>query len=300
MNFNPFAKKKKSEVIEEVMVSEPEPRREWNRALMNENDRRKSELCKAKDVHTNWYRRWCSEIRETPRYHRKQWEYVYVLQALWERDCLVEGKRGLVFAVGSESLPAVIAGYGCEVVATDLFVDQGLEKGWDNGAQLCFGLDSLYKPDIIQEDVFRARVQYEPVDMNAIPDHLRGFDFNWSSCSFEHLGSIEKGLIFLKNQLKTLKPGGWAVHTTEFNLSSNDRTQDDNDTVLFRMRDLEKLAAELRAEGHFVEELDYSLGGLPEDFQVDIWPYEQNPHIRLQIGEFVVASIGLIIRKGGA
>jgi hypothetical protein len=63
------------------------------------------------------------------------------------------------------------------------------------------------------------------------------------------------------------------------------------------MRDLEQLVKELRKEGHYVEELDYSLGGLPEDFQVDTFPHREDVHLKLQLNEFVVTSIGLIIQK---
>jgi SAM-dependent methyltransferase len=169
--------------------------------------------------------------------------------------------------------------------------------GWTRSNQLCLGAQSLYKCDICDEITFQKRVEYMPVDMNCIPPDLRNFDFNWSSCSFEHLGTIEKGISFLHNQLKTLKPGGWAVHTTEYNISSNDETQDNDPTVIFRQRDIDRLASELRKEGHFVEELDYSLGGLPQDFDVDLFPHRQKIHLKLQIGRFVVTSIGLIIRK---
>ena len=110
--------------------------------------------------------------------------------------------------------------------------------GWETADQLCFGLDSLNKRRLCTDEVLQRQVSYRPVDMNKIPDDLRNFDFNWSSCSFEHLGSIEKGLTFLKNQLKTLKPGGWAVHTTEYNISSNDQTLDNANTVVFRIRNI--------------------------------------------------------------
>ena len=105
-------------------------------------------------------------------------------------------------------------------------------------------------------------------------------------------------MLFLKNQLKTLKPGGWAVHTTEFNISSNDVTLDnDPNTVIFRKKDIEQITKELEKEGHFVEEVDFSLGGLPEDYHVDLFPYKQDIHLRLQINEYVATSIGLIIQK---
>ncbi len=270
----------------------------WNTSLFYDGDKRLSEICKAKDYYTDWYKRWCSEISETPRFHRKQWEFAYIMQALWERGCIAEGMNGLVFAVGTEPLPSVFAKYGCSIMATDLHPAQGQALGWTHDNQLCFGVEALNTRKLCPANVFEEKVRYRPVDMNQIPQDLSGFDFNWSSCSFEHLGSIKKGLAFLKNQMKTLKPGGWAVHTTEFNIASNDRTVENNITVVFRMKDIETIANELRKDGHFVEELDYSLGGLPEDYYVDIFPYKQEIHLRLQMDGFVVSSIGLIIKKG--
>ena len=96
--------------------------------------------------------------------------------------------------------------------------------------------------------------------MNDIPDDLVDFDFNWSSCSFEHLVRLIK-VWFLQNQLKTLKPGGWAQHTTEYNLSSNDETQENNSTVLYRQRDIEYIIDALRKGRTFVEELDLPWAG---------------------------------------
>ena len=87
------------------------------------------------------------------------------------------------------------------------------------------------------------------------------------------------------------------MHTTEYNVSSNDETQENNNTVIYRQRDIEHIVNELRNEGHFVEELDFSLGGLPEDFMVDTEPHQQKIHLKLQVDKYVVTSIGLIIRK---
>ncbi|MEP7377002.1 MAG: hypothetical protein ABI675_26620 [Chitinophagaceae bacterium] len=283
-------------MLNNIDTVEPK-QRIWNTSLVFDSGKRKSELCKAKDWQTDWFKRWVKELNEPARYHRKQWEFIFVMQALWERGCIAKGKKGLVFAVGTEPGPSIFANYGCNILATDIFPEKGKEKGWMNGDQLCFGIESLNKRGLTDNDTLQKYVQYRAVDMNDIPGDLKGFDFNWSSCSFEHLGSINKGIKFLKNQLKTLKPGGWAVHTTEFNISSNDQTLDNCDTVIFRRRDLDKLAGELRSMGHFVEELDYSLGGLPEDFNVDVFPHKEEVHLKLQLNEYVVTSIGLIIQK---
>jgi SAM-dependent methyltransferase len=269
----------------------------WNTTLIHENPMRKSELCKAKDWQSVWFNRWLKELDEPARFHRKQWEFIYVMQALWERGCIKKGNKGLVFAVGSEPLPSVFANYGVDILATDIFPDEGKALGWEDADQLCFGIESLNKRKLTTDELLHKHVRYMPVDMNDIPPILKDFDFNWSSCSFEHLGSIEKSLQFLRKQLDTLKPGGWAVHTTEFNIASNDRTLETGDTVILRMKDLEAFVAQLRKDGHYVEELDYSLGGLPEDYQVDVFPHKENVHLKLQLNEFVVTSIGLIIQK---
>lgn len=271
--------------------------RQWNTALVYDFGKRRSELCKAMDFKADWFKRWCNELDEQPNFHRKQWEYVYIMQALWERGCIADNKKGLVFATGGEPLPAMFAKYGCHILATDIFPEKGIELGWDNANQLCFGVESLNERGICAADEFKERVSYRPVDMNDIPTDLVDFDFNWSSCSFEHLGTLEKGFQFLMNQVKTLKPGGWAVHTTEYNISSNDETQENNNTVIYRQRDIEYIVNELRSEGHFVEEVDFSMGGLPEDFMVDTEPHQQKVHLKLQVDKYVVTSIGLIIQK---
>ncbi|MEO6488890.1 MAG: hypothetical protein ABIO04_03030 [Ferruginibacter sp.] len=281
-----------------MITAEPvESVRQWNDTLAYDFGKRRSELCKAMDYKMDWFIRWCDELTETPNFHRKQWEYVWIMQALWERGCLTKDKLGLAFAVGNEPLPAMFAKYGCKILATDILPERGKAMGWDNGNQLCFGTEGLNLRGICDDDIFNELVSYKAVDMNDIPYDLTGFDFNWSSCSFEHLGTLDKGFDFLKKQLNTLKPGGWSVHTTEYNISSNDETQENNDTVIYRQRDIDKIVAELRNEGHFVEEIDYSIGGLPEDFMVDIEPHKQEVHVKLQVDKYVVTSIGLIIQK---
>ena len=86
-----------------------------------------------------------------------------------------------------------------------------------------------------------------------MPDDLRGFDFTWSSCAFEHLGNLAAGCDFVVEQMRCLAPGGVAVHTTELNVSSDDRTVESGATVLYRRRDIEDLAARLRRLGYRID-----------------------------------------------
>ena len=59
-------------------------------------------------------------------------------------------------------------------------------------------------------------MRFRAVDMNDIPPDLRGFDFTWSSCALEHLGTLRAGADFVVEQMTCLRPGGVAVHTTEY------------------------------------------------------------------------------------
>jgi hypothetical protein len=133
--------------------------------------------------------------------------------------------------------------------------------------------------------------------MNAIPADLVDFNFTWSSCAYEHLGSIEAGLTFFENSLKCLAPGGIAVHTTELNLSSNSSTLDKGGTVIFRRRDFETLAERLLAQGHEVMPITFDSGDTDLDRFIDLPPYSSDPHLKLQLLRWVSTSFGMIVRK---
>jgi hypothetical protein len=267
-------------------------------ALANGMTVLRSSLCSEAQLDSPALRHWATALQQPWRLHRKLWEFCFVCQALYERGMLESGRRGLCFAVGEEPLPALFASCGCEIVATDLEADDSRARVWADTAQLGTSVDRLARPDICDLEVFRERVSFRPVDMNRIPDDLRDFDFTWSSCSFEHCGSIELGLDFVVNQLQCLRPGGVAVHTTEFNLSSNDATLEEGGTVIFRKRDIDGLVGRLEAAGHLVEPLNYTLGASAGDKHIDTFPYSDAPHLKLLLAErFVSTSVALIIRK---
>lgn len=256
-----------------------------------------SQACTQAQFDTPIYRYWCGEIRETPRYHRKQWEFCYILQALTVTGALREGNRGLGFGVGTEPLTAVLAAHGCRIVATDLDSDEAARAGWVDTNQHASQLAALNTHGICDPKRFAANVRFRVVDMNHIPVELMDFDFTWSACCLEHLGSIRNGLAFIENSLAALRPGGIAVHTTELNCSSNTATLDSGGTVLFRKRDIEYLCERLRQAGHEVE-TNFHLGEQPLDDYVDAPPYSSDRHLKLRIAQYTTTSFGLIVRKG--
>ena len=256
-----------------------------------------SSLCTAEQLDSAAFRYWLGEIGEVWRFHRKQWEFGYLMQALHERGCVADGKRGLGFAVGQEALPSYFAAQGCNIVATDLGATDSRAAGWAESGEWSSTVDVLNRRGLCDPTLFTERVMFRPVDMNAIPSDLTGFDFTWSSCSFEHCGSIELGMQFVLRQMDCLKLGGVAVHTTEFNLTSNTSTVAKGRTVLFRRADIEELVGRLRGVGHDVEPLDLTIGTHPLDWFVDQRPYTPDKHLRKRQGRYAATSIGLIIRK---
>lgn len=258
-------------------------------------------ICLERPFHTEAFQEWCRELKHPLVLHRKLWEWYFVCQALYERGMLTAGKRGLGFAVGREPMPSLFARFGSEIVATDLDATDDRVKYWATTHQHAQQLGQLNERGLCPGEDFRRLVSYRPVDMNRIPKELRGFDFTWSTCSFEHCGSIAAGLEFLVRQMDCLKPGGVAVHTTEWNLTSNWLTIGSGPTVLFRRRDIEKVIRRLEQNGHTVEPIDLDVGTTAADRHIDPPPYVGNEpqwHLRLKYSHFVTTSVGLIIRKG--
>lgn len=225
-----------------------------------------------------------------PPYHRKDWEFAYIAQALDVRGLLAPGKRGLGFGVGREPLPVRFAQHGAEIVATDSPLANPL---WAESGQ--YSRSVLDLPGVTESML--DLITHRPVDMTNVPYDLHGcFDFVWSAGSLEHLGSLQAGVDFIWASLACLKPGGTAVHTTEYNLSSNESTLDSGEVVIYRECDIKALAYDLIKAGYEIT-LNLEQGNDEFDRHIDQHPYKLSPHIRLLFGGYVMTSIGLIIHK---
>ena len=255
--------------------------------------------CSASDFLHPRFQEICGLIRHPFLWQRKLWEWTFVIHHLLESGVVKPGSRGLVFGVGNERLPALFAGMGASIVATDAPVDVSEKWGWNASGQHATALNEMRYPEIVDGSVFDANVTFQTCDMNNIHPELHGFDFNWSSCCFEHLGDLEAGIQFVINAVeKTLRVGGVAVHTTEFNLSSNDKTVESGVVSIYRRRDLEDLAERLRSRGHTVKPFIVAPNSYYWDFHVDLPPYKANPHLKLVLSEYVATSAGIVVRRG--
>jgi len=257
-----------------------------------------STLCRQESFQQPYFSYWTIRLGQGLRYHRKLWEFVFIAQALWERGAVKPGTRALGFGVGEEPLTAFFASQDVAVTATDLDTAGAQASGWVATGQHAAGKAALRYPTICPDSLFDKNVEFRVCDMNAIAPDLRGYDFCWSACALEHLGSIEKGLAFIEKSIECLKPGGWAIHTTEFNTSSNLGTVDHMDTVLFRRMDFEALAARLTAQGHYVAPFDFETGNQPIDRYHDLPPYRAEPHLKVALAGYGATSAGIIIQRG--
>jgi SAM-dependent methyltransferase len=269
-----------------------------------------SSVCRYEHFLTDWYQRWAPRLaldrpdidpsNPTAIVQRKAWEWCAIAQALEERGMLSPGKTGCGFAVGTEPLPSAFAARGVRIVATDQPIETGTSI-WAEGNQHAASLEALHHPDLVDLASFQQRVRFRPVDMRdlALPwDET--FDFVWSSCSFEHLGTLEAGMNFVLRAMDLVKPGGYAVHTTEFNLSSNLDTIEEGPNVIYRQQDLERLDGRLRSHSCGLSRLDLYGGDHRYDIEFDYPPYGAHgrKHVKLLLHGYVATSVMIIVRKG--
>jgi len=256
------------------------------------------QACTRRQIESPSFLYWAQRLGERPGgLHRKLWEWCFISQALFERGLLRAGSKGLGFAVGTEPLTALYASMGCDILATDLHQEQAQEAGWVGSNQHASGLKQLNSKALCPLDDFSKRVSFQNVDMRNIPTVLRDFDFLWSSCALEHLGSLDLGMRYVIAAMECLSPGGVAVHTTELNCDSDADTVETGGSVVYRKRDLLALADQLRERGYAVEPLDFYTGETQADQHVDEPPYSGSPHLKLRIGGYASTSFGLIVAK---
>lgn len=263
---------------------------------------------KFEDFRRAWFLDACRELKVAPLLHRKLWEEAYVLKSLESTGLLRPGSRGLGFGCGEEPFASAFAARGVEVLITDLDPNSQAAAGWVESSQHATGVDKIFRPNLVNRAKFDSLVTFQCLDMNRIPSDLNAqFDFCWSVCALEHLGSIALGTEFVENSMAVLKPGGFAVHTTEFNFSNDDQTIDHGQTVLFRRKDIEALAQRLRDLGHIVYPLSFDVGSSPVDWFIDVPPYPGDAgfldrslkalHLKLTIEGFPCTCYGMIIQR---
>lgn len=254
-----------------------------------------SRVCRQVDCRLE-YAEWQQFMGRPVAIDRKDWEWAAIMRALQAAGMLQPGKRGLGFGIGTEPTVAAFAAKGVDVVATDLAIGDARTANWGEHA---LTLESLKHPDICPDDVLAERATVRAVDMTAIDNDLRGFDFVWSCCAFEHLGSIDAGLEFVERSMDCLAPGGIAIHTTEFNIDSDDDTVTQGGTVAFRSRDMLELSRRLSRSGHTMAPFTNGERGPGIfDYLIDVPPLHYGT-LLVRLGGYRITPAIVIARAAG-
>lgn len=265
-----------------------------------------STVCRYEHLHAPWFTKWNAKLGSHQIHpvnpglsYRKIWEWCAITEVLHSRGMLASDRKGLGFAVGSEALPALFAAYGVEVLATDLAPDLSQEH-WLATGQHAASVDGLYREDLLNRSDFDRLVSFQHADMRTLQGlPCTTFDFVWSSCSLEHLGTIEDSFRFIEAAMDLLKPGGIAVHTTEYNVSSNEDTILEGNEVIFRRQDIERIDHRLRNKECGLDRVDFYPGNHEHDLACDNPPFLKNGrmHLKLRLFGYVTTSILFIAFK---
>lgn len=256
------------------------------------------------DFKTFWYRKWAKLLKQDEKHleghalrANKFWQNAVMAQALYERGVLESGRNGLGFGVGRERLPALFASMGVNITATDQDFTTQKAKHWQQH-ELAEDTNSLNRLSIATAKDFQENVSFQPEDMTDISNSLDGkYDFLWSNCALGHLGSIPEGLKFIVESTRCLRPGGYAVHTTEVNVLSNNKTVDSGDTVIFRPRDFYRLSKMLAEVGCEMEPVVLDFGKSKDDLRVTMHPEFGNDYSKINFKESLITQVVLIIYK---
>lgn len=254
-------------------------------------ERPDSQLVTASQIYEPACRRWFERLNTPLVMDRKAWEYAFILNAINVYANTGPGTRGLAFGCGKELAVSILAADGAEILATDYVADMSESKGWE-----ARGLDDLFFAEHIDRNTFDNRVRFQHLDMNQIDPDLGDFDFCWSTGSLEHIGGYTNGLAFVENAMECLKPGGIAVHTTEFTLTSEIYGHDHPELSFYCQADIEALAERLIQAGHAIV-LNFNRGTTPADMHVDVPPYHSGMTLTAHFRSHIITSIGLIIQK---
>lgn len=218
-------------------------------------------------------------------HHRGIWEHVYIVSALATEGLVAPGRRAIGFGCGAERIPALLASRGVAVLASDRLPDGAAQ------------LDAMFDARILPREDYDRLVHYHPIDMEALPEGVDGqFDMLWSASAVQHLGGARQATDFIERSLALLRPGGLAVHTTDFDLGLADVAPETYDVPALRRLDIEGLGSRLGAQGHEILPINLHPGERKEDSHIDVPPYGL-PHLKLVFGRHVLTSIGIAVRR---
>ena len=262
-----------------------------------------SKLCDAADwFDTEFQQVIKSELKEFPRFHRKQWEFAMIFLALRRLGYLNEYSTGLSMGGGNERVLYSVARYVKKLFVTDLYSDA---TGWD-----CARTDD--PNDFIRTskpfEVDDSKIEALRMDMRDLQFEDNTFDFCYSSCAIEHIGDYDDFIKHFNEVNRCLKDGGVYVLTTEFQFG--DKTIKDENNYIFSPNYLKEILSNINLSiiNEPIVSLSEHEANLPLPVNVNklfktgsIENEKDNfpiyPHLLLLRGKYPFTSISFILKK---
>ena len=242
---------------------------------------------------------WMKYLREKPKLHNKQFQFYAIMDRAFSivKDSETKFPTAIGFGVGKEPIPSALVALGYKVIATD-YLDGEIAEAWRSTGEQSETFLDLNQRKIVPDAKFLSSCTFRNMDMNAIPSDLHAsFDFVWSSCALGHIGSYEKGLAFILNSLKLLKPGGWAVHTTELDRSNLTEKFESPNLSFYKFSDLEAVLEEAERQGFVALQIEKRpWDGRSEKYVVSE-PWKKKPHLRIEIFGREINSVVIQIQR---
>jgi SAM-dependent methyltransferase len=245
-----------------------------------------------------------NELREVPRFHRKQWEFAAIFLSLQQHGMLDKNKVGLSMGGGKELLLYAIAQHIEQLLVTDLY---DTETTWDCAKT---GDPDEFLKTNMPFPVDTGKFQALRMDMRDLKFPEKSFDFCYSSCAIEHIGSREDFLQHFNEVARVLKDDGVYVLTTEVHYGS-ETIPDPNNHVfsLEYLRNLfsdSHLVPEFEFDAHITQhEINYPVPGNIRHLSyagkssLSGLLFQEYPHIQLLRGKYPFTSGLFVLRKRG-
>lgn len=262
-----------------------------------------SKICDAADwFDTEFHSIIINELKESPRFHRKQWEFAMIFLALKKLGMLNANMTGLSLGGGNERVLYSIAQHVNKLIVTDLY---DADTTWDCA--------KTKDPDEYIKaskpfDVDDSKIKALRMDMRYLDFEDNTFDFCYSSCAIEHIGDFEDFVRHLDEVYRVLKEDGVYVFTTELKIGS-DTIKDENNFVfsssyineIFKST---KLTTDVDADVNLAHHeinvpLPSNIKNLcynNEDSFID-GMMKNYPHVVLLRGKYPFTSIQFVMRK---
>ncbi len=239
------------------------------------------------------------DLHEFPRFHRKQWEFATVFHVLKSLGLLEPTNSALSMGGGKERLSYAVASRIKHLFITDLYDAQTM---WD-----CARTEDPER--FIKSDmpfpVDPSRLSALRMDMRKLEFPDASFDFCYSSCAIEHIGSDKDFQSHLKEVNRVLKEGGIYVFTTELHYGPELIVAPNN--YIFSASYLNYLFSQspLLPESEFDANLTPHRTNYPVPVTLDIsilgsYLSDSYPHLQLLAGKHPFSSALFVLRKSAS